>query len=204
MADNSLYVDIAAAGPRQMTTEATRALLPDGELGPAKPLSSSDPRERRGRPTLLETPSATIVCLPKDERMSIDAPASCERVTLPTWEITGDFERPFLCGAWLITLDERPKKIEARAYAIDTGRLVASHAFATAPTLTCVDDKQVLAAGPTLTLFALPQFKRAWSAPIATKAAKKKPVVPNVVVTPDGVTYHVQGSNEITTVALPH
>lgn len=65
----------------------------------------------------------------------------------------------------LVTLEERPKKIEARADAIDTGRLVASHAFAAAPTLTCVDDRQVLAAGPTLMLFALPQFQRAWSAP---------------------------------------
>lgn len=202
--DNALYVDLSAAGPRQITTEATRTLLPNGALGPPEQLSTSDPRKRRGRPTLLETPSATIVCLPNDERMSVDAPASCERVTAPAWEITGEFERPFLCGSWLVTLEERPKKIEARAYAIDTGRLVASHAFAAAATLTCVDDRQVLAAGPTLMLFGLPQFKRAWSAPIAIQAPKKPAVVPNVVVTAEGVTYHVQGSNEITTVALAH
>jgi hypothetical protein len=202
--DNTSYVDLGVAGPRQMTTESTRALLPDGALGPAKPLSNSkDPRKRRGRPTLLETPAFAIVCLPKDERMSVDAPASCERATAPAWSISGNFESPFLCGSWLITLDERGKRVEARAYAVETGRLVAAHAFATAPTLTCVDDRQVLAAGPTLTLFALPTFKRVWSAPIATKASSKPSFVPNVVVTPDGVTYRVQGSNEIATVALP-
>ena len=120
-----------------------------------------------------------------------------------TWKISGNFENPFLCGSWLITLAERQKKVEARAYAVDTGRLVASHAFATAPTLTCVDNRKVLAAGPTLAVFALPRFKRAWSTPIVAKAPKGRAFVPNVVVTQGGVTYRVEGSNEIATVALP-
>lgn len=202
--ENSLYVDLGVAGPRQITTESTRALLADGALGPATPLSSStDPRKRMGRPTLLETSAFTVVCLPKDERMSVDAPASCERVTAPTWKISGNFESPFLCGSWLITLEERAKKIQARAYAVETGKLVASHVFATAPTLTCVDNRQALAAGSELTLFALPQFRRVWSTPVVTKAKGTQAFVPNVVVTTEGVTYRVQGSNEIATVALP-
>jgi hypothetical protein len=204
MLDKTSYMDLGVAGPRQVTTESTRALLPNGALGPTRSLSNStDPRKRIGRRTLLETPAFTIVCLPKDERMSVDAPASCERVTAPAWRISGSFESPFLCGSWLITLDERGKKVEARVYAIETGRLVAAHVFVTAPTLACVDDRQVLAAGPTLTLFALPTFKRAWSAPIAAEASHKPVFVPNVVVTAEGVTYRVQGSNEIATVALP-
>jgi hypothetical protein len=82
--DNTSYADLGVAGLRQMTTESTRALLPNGALGPAKPLSdSTDPRKRMGRPTLLETSALAIVFLPKDERMSVEAPAGCERVTAP-------------------------------------------------------------------------------------------------------------------------
>jgi len=89
--DNTSYVDLGVAGPRQVTTESTRALLPNEALGPARSLSNStDPRKRMGRPTLLETPAFTIVCLPKDERMSVDAPASCERVTAPAWRLSGN------------------------------------------------------------------------------------------------------------------
>lgn len=202
--DDTLYVDLGAAGARQVSTASTRALLPSGGLGPSTPLlNTSDARQRMGRPALLETAAATIVCLPKDERKTVDAPASCERVTAPTWKISGNFSNPFLCGSWLIALAEHARTVEARAYAVDTGRLTASHAFAAPPTLTCVDDRQVVAIGPMLTLFTLPRFKLAGSASMYTGKSADKMFVPNVAVTRESIAYRVAGSNEVATVARP-